>query len=273
MNRARHIETWARLGYFARGIVYLIIGWLALDSNRPMSAGEAVKSVEQMPLGSLLLGLLALGLFGYGLYKVGAGLADLDGDGRDGKALAKRGGRVGSGLAYWVLAFVAVKAMLDNGSSSGESGQATGSGGANQDAARQVSEAPGGDLLLIVIGLVILVVAVVQLVIAAKAKFMEEMEPNAPRLVKPAGQLGYAARGIVFLVVGWFALQAGLDGERMRDFGDALAVLREDQPSLFKLIAAGLLLFGAVSVVMARYRHVRDADLGAVAHRATSHHI
>ncbi|HET9355178.1 MAG TPA: DUF1206 domain-containing protein [Sphingomicrobium sp.] len=268
MNRARHIETWARLGYFARGIVYLIIGWLALDSNRPMSAGEAVKSVEQMPLGSVLLALLALGLFGYGLYKIGAGLADLDGDGQDGKALAKRGGRVGSGLAYWLLAFIAAKAMLDEGATAAESGQASGSGGAASDAARQVSDTAGGDLLVVAIGLVILVVAAVQLYNAAKAKFMDEMEPGAPRLVKPAGQAGYAARGIVFLIIGWFALQAGLDGARLRGFGDALAVLRDDQPLLFKLIAAGLLLFGAVSIVMARYRHVRDADLRDVARNA-----
>ena len=267
MNRARHLETWARLGYLARGIVYLIIGWLAFDSNRPLSAGEAVKSVEQMPLGGLLLALLALGLFGYGLYKIAAGVADLDGDGQDGKAMAKRGGRVGSGLAYWLLAFIAVKAMLDDKSTSGETGQAGGSGGA-QDTARQVSDAPGGELLMIVIGLVILVVAAVQLYIAAKAKFMEEMEPNAPPLVKPAGQAGYAARGVVFLVVGWFALKAGFAGERLRGFGDALALLRDDQPALFKLIAAGLFLFGAVSILMARYRHVRDADLGDMAHDA-----
>ena len=264
MNRARHLETWARLGYLARGIVYLVIGWLALDSNRPMSAGEAVKSVEQMPLGSLLLALLALGLFGYGLYKIAAGVTDLDGDGHDGKALAKRGGRVGSGLAYWVLAFIAVKAMLDDTSTSGQTGQAGGSA----DAARQVSDAPGGELLMVAAGLVILAVAAVQFYIAAKAKFMEEMEPSAPPLVKPAGQAGYAARGVVFLIVGWFALKAGLAGERLRGSGDALAVLRDDQPLLFKLIAAGLLLFGAVSVLMARYRHVRDADLGAMAHRA-----
>lgn len=267
MNRARHLETWARLGYLARGIVYLIIGWLAFDSNRPMSAGDAVQSVEAMPLGSLLLALLALGLFGYGLYKIAAGAADLDHDGTDGKALAKRGGRVGSGLAYWLLAFIAVRAMTDNGSSSGGSGQAGGAGRA-EDTASQLSDAPGGDMLLIVAGLIVLAVAAVQFVIAAKAKFMEEMEPGSPPLVKPAGQAGYAARGVVFLIVGWFALKAGLDGSAWRDFGDALAVVRDDQPLLFKIIAAGLLLFGAVSVLMARYRHVRDADLGAMAHDA-----
>lgn len=265
MNWARRIETWARLGYLARGLVYLIIGWLAFDSNRPLSAGEAVQSVEAMPLGLILLVVLALGLFGYGLYKVAAGLADLDGDGTDAKAWVKRGARVGSGVAYWFLSYVAIRAMTDDRASSAQSGEAAGSG----DAARQVSETPGGEVLLVLAGLVVFAVATVQLVIAAKAKFMEEMASDAPRLVKPAGQLGYAARAIVLFVVGWFTLKAGLDGERLRDFGDALAVVRDDQPILFKLIAIGLVLFGAVSVLMARYRHVPDADVSSVAHAAT----
>jgi hypothetical protein len=272
MNRARHIETWARLGYLARGIVYLIIGWLALDSNRPLSSAEAVKSVEAMPLGTLLLALLAVGLFGYGLYRVLEGVFDIDGDGREPKALVKRGAGVASGLAYWALSFIAVRAMADERKSSGEAGSAAGST-ESAETTRQVAEAPGGDFLLIFAGLVILTVAVVQLVIAFRAKFMEEMEAGAPRLVKPAGQVGYAARGIVFLIVGWFALRSGLGGERLRGFGDALALVRDDHPLLFKLIAVGLLLFGAVSVLMARYRHVKDADVGSLARAATSHGV
>jgi hypothetical protein len=272
MNHARRIETWARLGYLARGIVYLIIGWLALDSNRPLSSSEAVKSVEAMPLGSLLLALLAVGLFGYGLYRLAEGLFDLDRKGGDAKGLATRAANVVSGLAYWGLTFVAIRAMSDERQSAGEAGQAAGSG-ESADAARQVAEAPGGDFLLIIAGLVILAVAVTQLIIALRAKFMQEMEPDAPRLVKPAGQAGYGARGIVFLIVGWFALRAGLSGERLRGFGDALALVRDDHPLLFKLIAAGLLLFGAVSVLMARYRHVHDADVGSLARSATSHGV
>ena len=265
MNRARRIETWARLGYLARGLVYLIIGWLAFDSNRPLSPSEAVQSVEAMPLGAILLAVLALGLFGYGLYKVAAGVADLDGDGTDAKGWVKRSARVGGGVAYWLLSYVAFVAMTDERTSSVNTGTSAGSG----DTARQVGEAPGGEALLVLAGLVVLAVAIVQLVIAAKAKFMEEMASDAPRLIKPAGQLGYAARGMVIFVVGWFTLKAGLDGERLRDFGDALAVVRDDQPMLFKLIATGLVLFGAVSVLMARYRHVPDADVASIAHAAT----
>jgi hypothetical protein len=91
---------------------------------------------------------------------------------------------------------------------------------------------------------------------------MDEM-PGAPPLVKPAGQVGYAARAIIVAMVGYFAIKAGLDGERVRNFGDALAVVRDDHQSLFKLIAAGLMLFGLVSLVMARFRRIADDDVVA----------
>jgi hypothetical protein len=170
-------------------------------------------------------------------------------------------------LAYWLLTFVAIRTIANNGSGS-KAG--TSSGSVEQgDAAGQVAAAPGGDALLILAGAIILAVAATQLIIAAKASFMREMEPNAPRLIKPAGRLGYGARGVVFAIVGWFALKAGFDGEELRGFGDALAVVRDEQPLLFKLIAIGLFLFGAVSVLMARYRHVQDADVGSVARNIT----
>ena len=269
MERARHIATWARLGYLARGIIYLIIGWLALDSNRPLSAGEAVESVETMPLGPFLLALLAVGLFGYGLYRVAEGLFDIDGEGREPKALVQRGAQVFCGLAYWVLTFVAIRAMLDDRRSSDQAGRAEGSPGVGETAHQVAGEAVG-DTLMILAGLVILTVAAIQLAIAVRAGFMEDMDPRAPRIIRPAGQIGYAARAIVFAIVGWYALKTGIGGEQLHDFGDAMAVVRDDHPLLFKLIAAGLLLFGALSVLMARYRHVRDADVGAIARAATS---
>ena len=272
MNRARRIETWARLGYLARGFIYLVIGWLAIDSNRPLSAGEAVKSVETMPLGTLLLAMLVVGLFGYGLYRIAEGFLDLDREGRNAKGLIVRGAAVFCGLAYWALALVGLQAMIDGRASSGEAGRAAGSPEA-EEVARHVAGETGAGLVLTVAGIVILTVAAVQMVIAAKALFMEELEPEAPRFIRPAGQAGYAARGIVFLVVGWFALRAGIGGERLHGFGDALAVVRDEHPLLFKLIAAGLLLFGAVSMLMARYRHVHDADVGELAHAATSHRV
>ena len=64
-------------------------------------------------------------------------------------------------------------------------------------------------------------------------------------------------------IVGWFVLQAGIDGERLRSFGDALALVRDANPLLFKGVAAGLVLFAITSLIMARYRQIADDDVVA----------
>lgn len=258
MERIRRIETWARLGYAARGVVYLLLGWIALSSGKALSTGETVQAVEDLPGGAPLLAALAVGLFGYGLYKIYSGALDLDGKGDDAKGWIERGARMLGGLGYWFLAFIAGKQLLKGGGSA-EGGQASGSGGERQDAAAQVSQAAGGDTLLVVIGLAVLGVAAAQFYIAWKAKFMAQM-PGAPSWVKPAGQVGYAARALVIAIVGYFFVQAGMDGERVRSFGDALALLRDNNETIFKLVAGGLLLFGLVSLLMARFRRVPDDD-------------
>jgi len=262
MERIRQLETWARLGYAARGIVYLVLGWIALSTGKAMSTGETVQAVEDFPGGAPLLAVLAVGLFGYGMYKLYTAALDLDDDGTDAKGIVKRVARAAGGLGYWSLAFLAAQQLFGGKQSGADSGRASGSSGTQQTAATEVGAATGGDTLLVVIGVVVLAVAASQFYIAYKAKFMEEM-PGAPALVKPAGQLGYAARAIIVAMVGYFAITAGLDGERVRNFGDALAVVRDDHETLFKLIAGGLILFGLVSLIMARYRRIADEDVVA----------
>ncbi|MEJ7777931.1 MAG: DUF1206 domain-containing protein [Sphingomicrobium sp.] len=262
MERIRRLETWARLGYAARGIVYLVLGWIALSSGKALSTSETVQAVDDLPGGGPLLAILTLGLFGYGLYKLYTAALDLDDDGHDAKGAITRIARAVGGLAYWFLSFLAAQQLFGSKKGAAEAGQSAGSGGAQQEAATDVAAASGGDTLLVVIGVGILALAAAQFYIAFKAKFMEEM-PGAPSWVKPAGQVGYAARAIIVAIVGYFAIKAGLDGERVRNFGDAFASVRESHETWFKLIAGGLVLFGLVSLMMARYRRIEDEDVVA----------
>lgn len=249
MNRIRRIETWARLGYVARGLVYLQLGWIALSSGRALSTGETVQAVDDLPGGIPLLAALMVGLFGYGLFKIYAAILDLDHEGSDAKGRVVRAANGLAGLGYFALAFAAAKQLLG------------GAEGNAEEAAIEVASS-GGDLLLIAIGLALLTVAAAQLRIAYRAKFMAEM-PGAPRQVKPVGQIGYVARATVIAIVGFFFVKAGLDGTRVRGFGDALGLVRNNDEMLFNLIAGGLMLFGLVSLVMARYRRIEDGDMVA----------
>lgn len=255
----RRLELWARLGYAARGFVYLLLGWIALSTGRSLSTANAVAEVERLPAAPMLLLALAAGLFGYALLKLYSAAIDLDHEGDDAKGRVIRlGGAIG-GLAYIGLGWFALKVLLGGGGASA-AGRAAGSGGLPQDAAANVAQAPGGDLLLILGAAVVIGIAVAQLVIAWKASFMDQM-PRCPRLVRPIGRLGYAARAVVIFMVGWFLLRAGLDGERVRNFGDVLALLKADHGWLFLAVAAGLVAFGFTSLMMARYRRIEDRDV------------
>ena len=258
LEKLRRLELWARLGYAARGFVYLLLGWIALSTGRALSTDDAVAEVERLPAAPLLLAILAAGLFGYALFKLYTAAVDLDHKGDDNKGrVARLFGALG-GLGYIGLGWFALKALT--GDEDARAGRATGSGGAGQEVARDMSQAPAGDLLLIIAATVVIGVAVAQLVIAWKASFMDQM-PRCPGFARPLGRLGHAARAVVIGMVGWFLLRAALDGERVRNFGDALALLRNQHGWLFLAVAAGLMAFGLTSLMMARYRRIEDRDL------------
>lgn len=249
-----------RAGICRARVVYLLIGWIALTSGKALSTGETVEAVDDLPGGAPLLA--AVGLFNYGLYKIYSAAADIDGKGSDGKGRIVRVARAIGGLGYWVLCFIAPSQLFGDSAGLAEAGQASGSGGAKQNAASEVKEAAGGNPLLALIGIAVLGMAAPQLWITYQASFIDGLA-RAPRMVTPAGQAGYAARALVIGLVGWFIVYAGIDGEPIRNFGDSLAIIRNKSDTLFQLIAVGLLLYGLVSLVIARFRQIADADLVA----------
>ena len=258
IDQLRRLELWARLGFAARGLVYLFLGWIALSTGRALSTDDAVAEVERLPAAPLLLAALAAGLFGYALFKLYSAAIDLDHKGDDAKGrLARTGGAIG-GLAYVGLGWFALKVLV--GDEDARPGRAAGSNDAPQEAAVDVAQAPGGDWLLMLGAAVVIGIAIGQLVIAWKASFMDQM-PRCPGFARPLGRLGHAARALVIGMVGWFLLQAALDGTRVRNFGDALALLRNQHGWLFLAVAVGLMAFGLTSLMMARYRRIEDRDV------------
>lgn len=251
MNGASWMETATRAGFAARGIMYLLIAFLALWSGRTEDGADALKLLES-DAGRALLAAMAVGFLAYGVWRLAEAAIDSEGHGSEAKGLAARVGGAVSGIIHLGLGFYTAKLAA---------GQPAQSAGAEGGAATVLS-LPGGEALLIVAAAALLVTGLANLVMAAKGEFLKHLDAHAAgqAWVKWVGRGGYAARGVVFAIMAlffWRAAQAE-SAAQAGGVGDALDWLT-GWPRL--LVAAGLGLFGVFSLVQARYRRINDPQV------------
>lgn len=261
------IERLARLGYVAKGVVYLAIGFLAVrealglggQTTGPGGAIRSVGSVGSQLVGGALLVALAAGLVGYAVWKVVQGVADPDEKGTDAHGLLRRVAYVGSGGIHAVLAFTAAQSVF-------------GANDSSEDAMTASAMAYGpqvGRVLVGAVGLGVISVGLYQLYAAYGARFMDElkihqMDEKRERFVTLAGRVGTAARALAIGFAGTFVVLAAYqsDPQEVRGLGAALEALQK-QPSgswMLGAVAAGLLVYGAFMLLVARYRHIGSVD-------------
>lgn len=244
-----------RLGFAARGVVYVLIGYLALSASGGDKGPEgAFNWLQDVPLGVPILYLAALGLLAYALYRLASVVFDIDNHGTDKKGLVHRAGHGASAIAHLALAWTAFQfAQGDKQSASG--------GGGGEQAAGSLLSFPFGSLLLGLVGLGFLLAAAMQAKSALTGSFMKAVAGDAPSFVKPLGQAGHAARAIVFAIIGWSLMQSAwfASTAQVKTLGEAVSSLA-DKGTVYTLVAVGLLLFGLFSLVIARYRVVPDFD-------------
>lgn len=253
----------ARLGFAARGLVYLLVGWFAVDAA--FRGGEtadnhgAIASLADKSFGPLLLALIAAGLAGYALWRLAEAAANPGRRKPDAKNLLERGGLALSGVAHIVLAWVAAGFALHPRSGSDAS--------PNDERARDwtawLLDQPFGPALVGAVALGFFCGAVLQLRKAWKGDFVAELGSDTPTpdYVCTAGRIGYGARALVFAITGLFFAAAAWRSRASEAGGmaDALGAL-QDQPGGTWLLAAtgiGLGLFGIFSLIEARYRRIR----------------
>ena len=260
---ARKLTPLARLGFVARGIVYILVGWFAIDAarsgRRPIDNQAALGSLDDTSAGSALLLLMAAGLLGYALWRLAEAWYDPEGRGVSFKGGLERAGFALSGLAHVALAYYAVRLALRPGGGGG--GSAPGDANA-RDWSAWLLEQPAGPLLVGAVGAVFVLAALAQAHKAYTGHFLRHLEGNvpAPRQIRLIGGIGYGARAIAFSLVGWFFLRAGLqsDAAEAGGLGQALRHLQgqEHGPALLAVVAAGFILFGLFSLVEGRYRRI-----------------
>jgi hypothetical protein len=256
------ITALGRFGYAAKGVVYLIIGILAIQAALGRGGGTtdqqgALGQVAEAPFGQVLLALLTIGLFGYGVWRFVQAAADTEDEGSEPGGLLARAIYAGVGVVYLGLALSALRLLQGAGGGSGV--QQT------QDWTARLMGHPMGAWLVALAGAAVIANGLYQLYRAYSARFQEKlrthaMDANQVEWVTRLGRAGYAARGVAFGLIGLFLVQAALHREpgEARGLDGALAALAEQPfgPYLLGLVAAGLAAYGAFALVEARYRRM-----------------
>lgn len=253
-------EAAARAGLAARGVIYLLVGALALqiafgNGQRQADRGGAVAELSAKPFGSVLLWALGLGLAGMALWQLSQ--AVFGAAGPDGRGWRKRlGALFGCALyavtAYSVLAFAA-----------GEGGEGSGSSDEqSKDVTARLLELPAGRWLVAAVGAGVVVAGVWIVVQAVRRHHRKELRTGAVprrmrRAVDTAAVAGGTARGVIFAVAGGFAVRAAIvyEPDEAKGLDDTLRSLAEAPlgPFLLTCVAAGLVLFGLYSFAASRW--------------------
>ncbi|WLW57818.1 DUF1206 domain-containing protein [Streptomyces sp. YU58] len=261
VGRGSAREVAARAGLTARGVIYLLVGVLALqiafgDGKEQADRGGALAALSDKPFGAVLLWALGIGLVGMALWRLSEAL--FGSVGRDGHKPRKR---LLAAVRCLFYAFVAYS-VLSFAAGSGGGGS---SDEQSKDVTARLLEVPAGQWLVGAAGAAIVVAGVWIAVQALRRSYHDKMKfgelsRRTRRLVDVTGVAGGLARGAVFAVVGAFAVKAAVDSEpdRAKGLDDALRSFADTPlgPWLLVCVAAGLVLFGVFSFALARWRRV-----------------
>jgi hypothetical protein len=251
------IQLLMRFGYVVRGVVYGLIGALALAEalglpGRKTDPKGTLAVIAGVPSGGLLLTVIVIGLAGYAIWCFACALFDPLRHRSDAAGLARRLAFVAAGLGDLALLVFAVGVL---------GGQGPGADGP-QRLVEKALQLPIGQPLVVAAGVIVVVVGLGQFVSGARAGFehdLDERKMNKPERVLSAnlGRAGYAARGLVYTLIGWFTIDGGLnhDPGRAKGFGGAFSAL-EGRPFghyLLAAVALGFIALGAHSLACARW--------------------
>jgi len=252
-------EWFARAGFIARGLIYGIIGMLAVKlalgvGGKTTNQQGALRTIAHQPFGEFLLILVAIALAGYSCWRIFRAALGHGPEGSD--SGFDRVAALASGLVYAAICAIAVKLLLGSPPSSASNPHKATAG---------VLGWPGGPWLVGAVGAILIGVGLYQGRRGLSRDFLndaktEEMGPSVRRWIEWLGVFGHLARMVVFGLVGLFLIKAAIDFNPRVAVGldGALAKVAHQSYGAFLLgvVATGLVAFGLYSFSDARYRRI-----------------
>ena len=249
-----------KAGFVAKGTVYLLAGLLtlraAVEGGAPRDEHAAVRSVGVQPAGDVMLMVIGVGLGCYALFRLAQAIVGAEADSSRLKHASQRIARFASSLVHGALSVTAFELAGGHHSAGGEHEAQTWAG--------KLLAQPFGVPLLLAVGIGVAIAGAVQLILAVTASFQRELDlsrasSDERQWTIRLGRIGHAARGVVFAIMGVFAIRAALlsNAAEVEGMAGALRKLQTgpDGVVLLGAVAAGLALYGVFLLVSAR--HVR----------------
>lgn len=250
-------ELLARLGYAARGVVYVLVAGLALFSsfgNEEASSSGALSSLLGQPFGQLALGAIALGLLGHVAWRLAQSLLNADRQPANPMGYGARAGQLLSAVFHAALAFTAAQLALGGGG---------GSGGDSEDGlVAAVLQLPFGNILVVLVGLGFIAAGIGQFYYGFSGRFKKRLRlpENREKLFSAVCVYGLAARGVVFAIIGGLVVFASVsvNPEQAGSLPEALdwVLGLPFGAQLYWMVALGMLAFAGFCFILARYRRV-----------------
>jgi Domain of Unknown Function (DUF1206) len=248
----------ARAGLTARGIIYILIGLVAVlvalgHSAREADQQGAIQLLAGKPYGLVALWLLGIGFAAYALWRLSEAAFGVTGEGNGAGPRLKSLGRAVIYAGFAVLTFKAI-----SGAHSSQSRQ-------QQDLTAKAMQHPAGQWLVGIVGLIVVIAGLVLVMEGFRRKFMKflrtaQMSPKTRRVVRLLGTVGTVARGVVFALAGVLVIEAAVTHKASKSGGidKALLTLRNQPFGEVLMLAAalGLLIFGVYGLCEARWRTV-----------------
>jgi hypothetical protein len=253
------LEAMTRLGYGVRGLIYMIVGLLAVQvalgkGGALASPQGAIAAIGKQPSGLILLWVVLVGIISYSVWGIIRAFLDPLHKGNDTKGLLIRFGFFASALGYAFLAFSTYGYIT--GSSQSADGSQT------QKFISLIMAMPFGRWAIGILGLIVVAVGLYQIYLGFTAGFDKQFQTYALtskeiKLTTDVGRFGTSARGVVFAVVGGLIGLAAYQANPKQPVGiDAALATLLHQPYgiwLLGVIAAGLMAFGFYSMLSAAW--------------------
>ena len=251
-NESRFLQL-CRVGFIGRGVLFIIIGLLVFGTGRTEDLTGALDYLDR-GLGRILLAAVCAGMAAYGLWRLSDAALGAEHPGTHRKALAKRAAAGVIGLIYLYLSYKALGILL-----AGDSAQTS-----PQQQADTVLDLPGGPAVLGMVAAGLAVAGLLQLRKSARCSFLYKLDGRVTgTIVEWLGRIGYAARGIIMLMVAVLIGRAAVDGRADEAGGMEQALDLLSGPVLYA-VAGGLILFGLFSIIEGLFRHLREPDMSDV---------